>query len=118
MLQSLRLAVHLIPAVTQRLVQVQLQEPVVADHLEGHPLARRGQGDAAIGGMVHEPQRRQLLHHLGDRPRRDPQPLRQRRGAGALVLLAEQEDRLQGVFDSMAEFIAQRELRVFHSQIV
>ena len=40
MLEHLGLVVHAVPRHAERLGQVELQQPVVAQHLERHPLAR------------------------------------------------------------------------------
>ena len=64
--------------------QVQLEQPVVAEHLEREALALGGQLDAAVGLVADEAERVELLDHR-------PTPTRRvtpRRSASAFVVTA------------------------------
>ena len=63
MLQSVGLLVHLVDVDPERLGEVELEEPVVADHLERDALALRGQRHAAVRRVLDERERGELLHH-------------------------------------------------------
>ena len=47
----------------QRLGEIELDQAVVADHLQRHPLAVRGEPGTAVGLVLDQPERRELLHH-------------------------------------------------------
>ena len=51
----------------QRLGQVELEQPVMADDLERNPLAGRSQVDAAVRDVLGEPERGELLDHRAHR---------------------------------------------------
>ena len=80
MLEHLGLVVDAIPGHPQRLGEEGLDQAVVADHLERHPLAGRGQADAVVGLVAHQPELVEPLQHRGHRRGRDPQPLGERGG--------------------------------------
>ena len=68
-LEHLGLVVDAIPRHLERLGEEGLDQPVVADHLERDALAGRGQGDAVVGLVAHEPQLVEPLEHRGHRGR-------------------------------------------------
>ena len=55
-LQHLGLLVHAVPGHAERLGEVELEQAVVAQHLERDALARRGQAHAVVGLVRDEPQ--------------------------------------------------------------
>ena len=67
MLEAFRLRVHLVPLVSERFGQVQLQQPVVADDAQGHLLAGGGERHVAVARVPHQPQVVQALDHIGHR---------------------------------------------------
>ena len=75
-LEHLGLRVHAVPGHSQDLGQEELDQPVVADHLEGDPLALRRQARAVIRLVLDHPLVRQALEHRGRRRRRDAETLR------------------------------------------
>ena len=84
-LEHLGLLVHAVPGHSERLGQVELEQAVVAQHLERDPLARRGQLHAVVGLALDQPHRLEPLDHRRGRRRRHLQPLRERRGRDGLV---------------------------------
>ena len=54
-LEHLGLLVDAVARHPQRLGEVGLDQPVVADHLERHPLPRRGQADPLVGDVSTRP---------------------------------------------------------------
>ena len=55
-LEHLGLGVNAIPGHPELLGQEQLQQPVVAQHLERDPATLRGEPDAAVGLVLDEPE--------------------------------------------------------------
>ena len=102
-LEPVCLVVDVVDADPERLREVELEQPVVSDHLQGHLLARVRERDAAVGGMLGEPECRQLLHHLARRRGRDVLPAGERRRRHALGLRPELVNLLQVVLDRVAE---------------
>ena len=77
-LQHLGLVVHAVPGHVEVFGQVELEQPVVAQHLEGYALSGFGEPHALVGHVLHEPGRAQLLRHVGRRGRGDAQARRDR----------------------------------------
>ena len=98
-----RLVVHVVDADPERLGEVELEQPVVSDHLERHLLAGVRERDAAVGRVLGEPERRELLHHRARRRRRDLLAAGERGRRDTLALDAELVDLLQVVLDRVAE---------------
>ena len=98
-----RLVVHVVDADPERLGEVELEQPVVPDHLERHLLAGVRERDAAVGRVLGEPERRELLHHRARRRRRDLLAAGERGRRDTLALDAELVDLLQVVLDRVAE---------------
>ena len=67
MLEHLGLGVHLVPGHAEALDEEQLDEPVVADHLERHAPTALGEPHAAVALVLHEPERGELAQHPGHR---------------------------------------------------
>ncbi len=112
MLEPVGLVVHVVDADSERLGEVELEQPVVPDHLERHLLAGVRERDAAVGRVLGEPERRELLHHRARRRRGDLLAAGERRSRDALALDAELVDLLQVVLDRVAE------IRVGHKMTV
>ena len=94
---------HLVEAEPERLSEVELEQPVVPDHLERDPLARRRERHAAVGRVLGELERGELLHHRARRGRGHVQPLRERGDRHTLPLLSEQIDGAQVVLDCLGQ---------------
>ena len=97
MLEPVRLRVHALDRHAERLREVLLEQPVVADHLDRRPLPRRGQRDPPVRLVVDEAERRELLQHRRRRRRRNADPLGERRRRRPAVLGLELVDRLEVV---------------------
>jgi hypothetical protein len=67
--QALRLDVDVVDGQAQRLREVQLEQPMMPDHLERDLLARKRQIDPAIRLVHGEFERGELLHHRAGRSR-------------------------------------------------
>ena len=65
-LKPLRLVVDLLPGVPERLRQVGLEEPVVAQDLERQRAAGWGEGGAAVLGVAHQAEPCEFAEHAGD----------------------------------------------------
>ncbi len=103
-LEHLRLVVHAVPRHAQAGGQVELEQPVVAQHLERDASALRGQPHALVGHVGDEAELVELAHHPRGRGRRDVEPAGQiGRADGAVRALAELVDRLRVILDSGGE---------------
>ena len=69
MLERLGLLVDAVPRHAEVLGEVELEQPVVAQHLQRDPLAGRRQQHAAVGHVLDEPALGELLEHRRDRGR-------------------------------------------------
>ena len=103
MLEDLGLVVHLVPAHSQALDQVELEQAVVADHLEGDAPARCGEPDAAVRLVLGEPERDQLADHPGNGAGLDAEPLRERGRRCAGSVRFERVDGLDVVLDGRGQ---------------
>jgi len=103
MLEPVGLVVDIVDVKTEGLGEVELEQPVVADHLDRDSLACGGEADAFVRRVVDELERRQLLDHLARRARRDPLLPGERRDRDARFALLELVDRLQVVLDRVGE---------------
>ena len=63
MLEHLGLLVHAVPRHAERLGEIELEQPMVAQHLERHPLARAREPHAVVGLARDEPERLEALDH-------------------------------------------------------
>ena len=62
-LEPVGLVVHGVEVQAERLREIELEQPVMADHFERDPLARLGELRAAIRLVLEQFKRGQLLHH-------------------------------------------------------
>ncbi len=76
-LEHLSLGVNAVPGHAEDIGQVALEQPVVADDLEGDPPAVLGQADAAVGDVTDQPELVKALEHGRDRTGCDAQALGQ-----------------------------------------
>ena len=74
-LEHLRLLVDPVPGHLQDLGQEELDQAVVADHLERHPLAPLGQPGPVVGLVLDQALVAESLQHPGGRGRRHSEPL-------------------------------------------
>ena len=72
-LEAVGLGVDVVDVDAERLREIELEQAVVAGHLDRDSLAVLGQRDAAVGGVLDEPERGELLHHRAS-PRRARRP--------------------------------------------
>jgi hypothetical protein len=98
-LEALGLVVHVVDVQPERLGEVELQETVVADHLERDLLAGRRQRDAAVRLVHRQAERGELLHHRARRRRRHSLAFCERRHRDASVVGAELVDLAQIVLN-------------------
>ena len=100
-LEPVGLGVHLVERHAEGVRQEQLEQPVVAKHLERDAAARLGQRHAAVGRAFDEPVGGELLRHARDRRLRQAELRRQRARAHAAasvgLAVLELEDRLEVV---------------------
>jgi hypothetical protein len=94
-LEHLGLGVHLIPGHAQALDEEQLDEPVVADHLERDPPAARGQADAPVALVLDESEVRELAQHPRDGGGANLEQGREVGGRRSAVTRLERVDRLR-----------------------
>ncbi len=99
-LEHLGLLVNAIPRHAEALDQVQLEQPVVAHHLERHAPPVLGQEHPVVGLVDHEPELAEALDHSRGRRGGDAQPVSERVGAdGPVAALLQRVDRLRVVLD-------------------
>ena len=98
-LEDLRLGVHLVPRHPEVLDEEQLEQPVVADHLERDMAAAFGETDAAVALVLDETEGRELTEHPRDRAGADVEQRREIVRRGRAVALLERVDRLRVVLD-------------------
>ena len=102
MLEDLGLVVDLVPGHPERVGQIGLEQPVVADDLQRDLLARRAQRDPVVGLVLDQAHLGHPLQHRRNGPRRDAEALGQRRGADrAAASPGERVDRLRVVLDRL-----------------
>jgi len=103
-LQNLRLLVDLVPRKAHHLLQIQLQQPVVADHLQRHRPAGVRERRALVGLVGQEAEVVEALDHVGGRGGRDLHGLRHvaRRDGRVGAFLFELVDGLEIVLDRRA----------------
>ena len=97
MLEHLGLGVHLVPGHAEALDEEQLDEPVVADHLEGDAPAVLGEPHAAVALVLDEAERRELAQHPRDRRGADLEQRGEVGRRGRAVAGLERVDRLRVV---------------------
>ncbi len=101
-LEPLGFVVNGVDVQAQRLRQVQLQQPVVADDLQRDLLAGAGQRHATIRLVCGETERSELLHHRACGRRRDALCLCERR-YGDRAIRRELVDLAQVVLDRVGQ---------------
>src|SRR4029453_7651833 len=87
----------------QCLGKVELEQAMVADHLEGDLLSRSRQLDPTVRLMHGEVERGELFHHRACRSRRDAETLRESGYRDASTLRAELVDLAQIVLDRVGQ---------------
>ena len=92
MLELVGLLVDVVDVDTERLREIELEQPVVADHLEGDTLAVGRERDAPVRRMLGEPKCGELLHHRARRRGRHPLRACERGHADRLAALPELVD--------------------------
>jgi hypothetical protein len=102
-LEPLGLVVHGVDVEPESARKVELEQPMVADHLDRDLLARRREADAAVRRVLHELERRELLDHRAGRRRRDFLLARERRHGHPPALRLEVVQLLQVVLDRVAQ---------------
>jgi hypothetical protein len=101
-LEHLRLLVHTVPRHPERLREVGLQQPVVAEHAQRDAAALGRELDAVIAPMRHEAVVVEAAQHGRSGGGGDPQTLGHGgRGDGPSDLGLEREDRLRVVLHSL-----------------
>jgi hypothetical protein len=104
MLESVCLVVHIVDVDAERLRQIELEQPVVADHLDRDPLARLREARPAVRLVIEQAERPELLQHRGSGGRRHALVARDRCDRHpAAALLLQLVDRLQVVLDRLGE---------------
>jgi 1,4-dihydroxy-6-naphthoate synthase len=111
-LEPVCLVVHIVHVQSQSLREVQLEQPVVANHLERDLLAGIRERHAAVRRVLEQPERGELLHHRARRRGRDTLSLRERGDRRPVAFVLELVDLLEVVLDR----VGQRNLR--HSKSV
>ena len=104
MLEPLGLGVHLVPAHAQALDQEQLEQAMVANHLERDGPSALGQTRTAIQLMLDQPERGQLAQHRRHRRRANVEPFRQGVRRGRPLARLERVDRLRVVLNRSRQF--------------
>ena len=99
-LEALGLGVHLVPREPERLHEVQLEQPVVADDLERGLRPGVGERHAVVALVAHESDARQALDHRRGRGGGDTQALGERARAHVAVAI-EHPDRLEVVLNGL-----------------
>ena len=103
-LEPLGLGVHLVPAHPQALDQEQLEQAMVANHLERDRAPALGQARTAIELMLDEPERNELAQHPRHRRRANVEPLRESVRRRRPLTRLERVDRLRVVLDRNRQF--------------
>jgi hypothetical protein len=76
---------------------------VTTDDTQRTQLAFGGQGDAAVGRMLHQPALAEAMHHLRGRDYRDGKTLRQRRNRHKSIAIRQFADALEVHLDAFVE---------------
>ena len=102
MLERLRLLVHAIPRHAELLDEIELEQPVVAQHLERDLLAVVRELHAAVRDVLDQALVGELLDHPGGRRGRDLQAIREVVGRDRLArAVLQRVDRLRVVLDRL-----------------
>ena len=103
MLEPVGLVVHVVDVDAERLCEVQLEQAVVADHLERDLLSLRRQRDTAVRRVLDERQGGELLHHRTRGGGRDAHLAGEGRRRDPVARGAELVDLAQVVLDRVAQ---------------
>jgi len=98
-LEPVGLVMHGIDVQAECLREIELEQAVVANDLDGNALAARTQPGAAIRLVLEQPERRELLHHRGRRRRRHALFARQRSDRDTVGALLKLVDPFQVILD-------------------
>jgi hypothetical protein len=96
-LEHLRLVVDAVPRYPEVLDEVELEQAVVAHHLERDAAAGVRERHAVVRAALHESELAEALHHSGRRRGGDAEALGERVGAHRAAALLEGVDRLRVV---------------------
>src|SRR5581483_7686469 len=99
MLEHLRLRMHPLPAHTEALDEEELEQAVMADHLERDEAASLGQADTMVRLVLDETEAGELARHPRDRRGCDVEAVGQRVRRCRLAAALEHVDRLDVVLD-------------------
>lgn len=102
-LEPVGLGVDVVDRETERVGEVELEQPVVPDHLERDALARLGQAGPPVGLVLEQVEDGELLDHRRGRGRGDPLAAGEGRDGGAAARLLQLVDALQVVLDRPGE---------------
>ena len=114
-LEHLGLGVHLVPGHAEALDEEQLDEPVVADHLERDAPAALGEADAAVALVLDEAEGRELAQHPRDGGGADLEQGREVGRRGGAVARLERVDRLRVVLHGGGEIASLRRPKLSHA---
>ena len=103
MLEPVGLIMDIVDVKTEGLGEVELEQAVMADHLDCDSLACGGEADAFVRRVVDELERRQLLDHLAGRANRDPLLPGECGDRDTRFALLKLVDRFQVVLDRVGE---------------
>src|SRR5256886_10275759 len=87
------------PVVAQVLREIELEDPMPADHAEGRAPPLRGELHAAVWHVLDQPRFGEPLHHAAHRGRSDLEHRGDVAGRGEAALAREMVDRLEVVLD-------------------
>ena len=104
-LEAVGLVVDVVDVEPEGVCQVQLEQAMVADHLERHLGARRceARASAAVGLVLEQVEHGELLEHHGRRGRRHALVVRDGGDGRATACLLELVDALEVVLDRLGE---------------
>jgi 1,4-dihydroxy-6-naphthoate synthase len=102
-LEPVRFFMDVVDVHAERLREIQLEQAVMADHLERDAFSRLGEVRTAIRLVRQQLERGEFLHHRRRRRGRDAEILRERSDRHAAVRRLELVDRFQVVLDRLAE---------------
>ena len=105
-LEPVGLRVHLVERHPERVGEVELEQPVMPQHLERAQTAALGEHDTAVRRPLDEAELGEPLHHRRRRRGADVHPLRKRGRRRPLSLGPEGVDRLEVVLDRARELRA------------
>ncbi len=114
-LEHLCLGVHLVPGHAEALDEEELDEPVVADHLERDPATALREADSVVALVLDEAQLGELAQHPRDRGGAHLEQRGQLGGRGGAVAGFERVDRLRVVLDRSGQVARRRCRKLSHA---